>query len=150
MGRARLLGLAVLLAIPFGPVAGRAATPSIIVFAADRGPQSTNEIFRLDPDGHRVNLDGGPSENHAPLVSPDGRLAYTTAPYGTTVVVGSNSVPLPFSDVGVLAWSPDGSRLVVAAQTSANTLFDVYTVGTDGSDPVRLTTDYNASAASWR
>ena len=117
--------------------------PDRIAYRGEDGALTT-----ADPDG------SDPTEVSTGAVawawSPDGRLAYTTAPYGTTVVVGSNSVPLPFSHVGVLAWSPDGSRLVVTAETSANTLFDVYTVGTDGSDPVRLTTDYNASAASWR
>ncbi len=82
--------------------------------------------------------------------SPDGRLAYTTGVYGTTVVVNGSTVALPFAEVTSLAWSPDGTRFVVTAEKTLKDQPDVYTVGTDGTDPIRLTTSYNAGGADWR
>jgi Tol biopolymer transport system component len=82
--------------------------------------------------------------------SPDGRLAYTTGVGNTTVVVDSTQVQLPFAWVQSLAWSPDDTRFVVTAEQISGTQPDVYTVKTDGTDPIRLTTGYDASGASWR
>ena len=125
MGRARLLGLAVLLAVPFGPSAGRAASPSLIVFSADRGPQPTGEIFRLDPNGHRVRLDGAPAEDFDPLVSPDGKevafSSYRNSEGGDITEVridGTHPTTLlssfsPSDQAGSLAWQPHGDRLAV-------------------------------------
>ena len=73
MGRARLLGLAALLAIPFGPAVGRAATPSLIVFAADQAYPLQGSIYRIDANGHQVDLSRSPYEDQTPLVSPDGK-----------------------------------------------------------------------------
>jgi Tol biopolymer transport system component len=108
-----------------------------------------------------ANPDGSDPEVMAPLGveagggawSSDGRLAYSTSVFGTTVVVDGRSVQLPFAEVTSLSWSPDGSRFVVTALESTNgylVAHDVYTVNTDGTDPVRLTTGYGADGASWR
>jgi Tol biopolymer transport system component len=48
-----------------------------------------------------------------------------------------------------LAWSPDGTRFVVTARKTKAALPDVYTVRTDGTDPVQLTKNYDASGATW-
>ncbi|HEX3454428.1 MAG TPA: hypothetical protein VHS03_07370 [Gaiellaceae bacterium] len=110
-----------------------------------------NGLTTANPDGsdpvvvsNDVSTDVGPR-----AWSPDGRLAYTMGEFNTTVVVGDSSVKMPFSYVRSLAWSADGTHFVVAAETGGYTQ-DVYTVGTDGSDPVRLTTDYGVSGVSWR
>jgi Tol biopolymer transport system component len=49
-----------------------------------------------------------------------------------------------------LAWSPDGSRFVVTGRTTQTGPYDLYTVNTDGNDPVQLTRNYDALAAGWR
>jgi Tol biopolymer transport system component len=91
------------------------------------------------------------AKGNQPAWSADGRLAYLLGHNGTTVVVvGSSSVKLPFASVTSLAWSPDGSRFVVTARKAKTAVPDVYTVATDGTDPIRLTTNYDAWGASWR
>lgn len=82
--------------------------------------------------------------------SPDGRLAYTTGAGQTAVVVGGNTVRLPFASIRSLAWSPDSAHFVLTAAIVGSSLPDVYTIGTDCSDPVQLTTGYDASSATWR
>jgi len=49
-----------------------------------------------------------------------------------------------------LAWSPDGTRLVVTARATATAPVDVYTVNPNGSDPIRLTQNYDAGGVTWR
>jgi Tol biopolymer transport system component len=127
--RARILGLAALLAIPFWPAVGRASTPSLIVFSADRAPSVTGEVYRLDPNGHRIDLSKSPYQDTNPVVSPDGkRVAFLSDRSGTTALyeVGVDgrglvrlrlSIP-PLSDAGCqpqLAWQPRGDMLAVAA-----------------------------------
>jgi Tol biopolymer transport system component len=67
--------------------------------------------------------------------------------YHRTLVVGTSGAMLPFARVISLAWSPDGTRLVVSASTTKLGPLDVYTVEPDGTDPVQLTTNYGASGA---
>jgi Tol biopolymer transport system component len=127
--RGRLLALTVLLAIPFGPAAGHASTPSQIVFAADRAPSVTGEVYRLDPNGRRVDLSKSPYRDTNPAVSSDGkRVAFLSDRDGTTALyevgidgrrlvrLGLSVAPLP--DAGCqpqLAWQPRGDVLAVAA-----------------------------------
>jgi Tol biopolymer transport system component len=105
-------------------------------------------IWTANPDGSdqlRVAKSGT-----SPAWSADGRLAYLFGKNGTTLVVGSTQVTLPFAQVTSLAWSPDGTRFVVTARKSGAPALDLYTVNTDGSDPVPLTTNYDAAGVSWR
>lgn len=74
-----------------------------------------------------------------PAWSPAGELAYLS---GTTLVVGSTRLKLPFAQVTSLAWSPDGSRFVLTAQKRGNASADLYSIETDGRDLVRLTQNY--------
>ena len=67
-----------------------------------------------------------------------------------TVVVGSTQVKLPFTYISSLAWSPDGSRFIVTAGRAKTAAPDVYTVRTDGTDPIRLTKNFDAWGVSWR
>jgi hypothetical protein len=127
--RARILGLAALLAIPLAPAAGRASTPSLIVFSADRAPQLSYEIFRLDPNGNQVDLSQSPDDDDQPVVSPDGKkvafLSYRSSAIGqgTRVFeVGIDGSKLrnmaPALTVGgpdSFAWQPHGDRLAAIA-----------------------------------
>lgn len=85
-----------------------------------------------------------------PTWSPDGRLAYRAGRFGNIVAVGSTQVTLPFASVTSLSWSPDGTRFVVTARRTITSPIDLYTIRTDGTDPVQLTENYDASGASWR
>jgi Tol biopolymer transport system component len=119
--------------------------PSLIACVSGDSPGG---IWTANPDGSgpvRVATSG-----ESPAWSDDGRLAYLTGKQGTTVVVGSSQVRLPFAQVTSLAWSPDGTRFVVTARTKDAPVPDVYTVKTDGTDPIRLTTNFDASGVSWR
>jgi hypothetical protein len=55
---------------------GRASAPSRIVFTADQAPSLSGEIYRLDPDGHLVDLSSSPFRDSDPLVGgrPPGRV----------------------------------------------------------------------------
>ena len=68
-----LLLAAAAFAILGGTAAGQAANPSLIVFSADRLPSLSGEIYRVDPNGHRIDLSRSPYQDVGPVVSPDGR-----------------------------------------------------------------------------
>jgi Tol biopolymer transport system component len=126
------------------PGADPAWGPSRIAYVDQKAPG----LWTANPDGSdpvKVAKSG-----ESPAWSADGRLAYLVGAKGTSVVVGSSQVSLPFAQVTSLAWSPDGTRFVVTARKNDAPALDVYTVRIDGSDPVRLTTNYNASGVSWR
>jgi Tol biopolymer transport system component len=103
-------------------------------------------IWTANPDGSSPTKVS--STGHDPAWSATGTLAYFVA--AATLKVGSNTVHLPFASVTSLAWAPDGTHFVVVARKTKNAFQDVYTVKTDGTDPVRLTKYYDASGANWR
>jgi Tol biopolymer transport system component len=120
--------------------------PSRIAYVGS--DKSDRGLWTANPDGTdpvKVATTGS-----QPAWSSDGRLAYLLVQGGTTVVVGSTQTKLPFAQVVSLAWSPDGSHFVVTARKTKTATPDVFTVKTDGTDPVRLTTNYDAGGVSWR
>lgn len=110
------------------------------------GATAPSSIWTIAPDGTGATKAGW-GNVLSPAWSADGRLAYLS---GTNVVVVGRKLPLPFAQVRSLAWSPDGTRLLVAARPKNGPTFDLYTVKTDGTDPRRLTTDMDVSSADWR
>jgi len=103
-------------------------------------------IWTMTPDGaNKVKVGSG--ESTAVAWSSDSRLAYLV---GTTVVVNGSKVALPFAQVRSLAWSPDGTRFLVAAKAKGTPTFDLYTVATDGTDVQRLTSKMDVSSGDWR
>jgi Tol biopolymer transport system component len=107
--------------------------------------QSDHGLWTANPDAtDRVLV---APKGGLPAWSPDGRLAYATGPGNATVVVGSAQLKLPFVKVTSLAWSPDGTRFVVTARTAKTASFDLYSVQTDGTEPVRLTKNYGVLGA---
>jgi Tol biopolymer transport system component len=107
--------------------AGGAAEPGKIVFAADRAPSLNGEIYRLDRDGHRVDLSKSPALDVDPVVSPNGtKVAFSSNRGGRVALytvgidgTGLRRVSSFFGSVfattagqSPLAWSPDGGRLL--------------------------------------
>jgi Tol biopolymer transport system component len=100
--------------------------------------QSDAGLWTANPDGSDPTLVA--QHGSHPAWSPAGDLAYLV---GNTLVVGSSSSTLPFARVASLAWTPDGTRLVVAAaKKKTDPSLDVYTVNPDGTGLTRLTANY--------
>lgn len=103
-------------------------------------------LWTANPDGSdRVEVT--PRGTH-PAWSSDGRLAFLSG--STLYVAGQSPVTLPFAQVLSLAWSPDGAHFVLTARRKQDIVPDVYIVDSDGTNPVRLTTNYDVFGASWR
>jgi Tol biopolymer transport system component len=125
MARLRILLATAAIALPLTAASGHATSTSVIVFAADRAPSLSDEIYRVDPNGHRVDLSNSPYSDSNPVVSSDGkRVAFTSTRGGATGVyeVGINGhglvavvpkVPGLEPHTPVLAWQPHGRLLAV-------------------------------------
>jgi Tol biopolymer transport system component len=116
---------------------------------------SPTTLWTARPDGtdrQKVATASGADVPYGPAWARDGRLAFIDGKATVAIVSGSvtQKVQLPFSIVNSIAWSPDGSRLVVSAVEPNNAGLDIYTVRTDGTDPRRLTKDMDAFSPSWR
>jgi Tol biopolymer transport system component len=124
--------------------------PSRIAYVglAPAGEPAGSFIWTANPDGTDPVPVNGSSGAGNPAWSPSGQLAYLRNNH-RTVVVGSSQSTFPFAYVLAFAWSPDGTRLVITARATATAPYDVYTVNPSGSDPVRLTENYNAGGVSW-
>lgn len=133
--------LVILFAVSAAVIAAVASAASssgdhaVIVFAADRSPIYYGEIYRVDLDGKRIDLSRSAAYDVAPAVSPDGKLVafasnrggraalYTVHIDGTHL---SRVSPFFFTPGesqgvnGVIAWSPDGKRLVAALSGYGN------------------------------
>jgi len=142
------------LAVGFAIVAGGAArVPAAsqrpILFAATQAPALSGEIYRVDPDGRRVDLSRSPFADTKPAVSPDGRrvaflsdrVAPGRGPRAFVVGIdGRRLKPVDGLPAGVeegrLLWSPDGAILAVEAY--GLTSGDVYLLRPNGGRVVRL------------
>src|SRR5262245_50688918 len=130
-----LLLVAAALAILGGATAGQAASPSPIVFSADRLPSLSGEIYRVDPNGHTVDLSRSPYQDLGPVVSPNGKRVaffsdrngaesiYEVGIDGLGLVHVGRSVPIDRQGITYccrdLAWQPHGRRLAVGATNGA-------------------------------
>lgn len=88
-----------------------------------------------------------------PVWSRDGRLAFLQGQGATAAIYDgttTRTVQLPFAEIDSLAWSPDGTRFVVAGKRAGDADDDLYTVRTDGSGLRRLTRDLGVRSADWR
>jgi Tol biopolymer transport system component len=110
-----------------------AAPPSQIVFAANRLPRANGEVYRINPDGSRIDLSKSPGLDLFPVVSPDGkRIAFLSVRDGhaAAYVVGTDGrglrrvSPLLFASApnnglsAQFAWTGDSQRL--AAEISGS------------------------------
>jgi Tol biopolymer transport system component len=125
------------LGIAFGASASQASAPAPIVFAANRAPTVTGEIYRILPNGRRVDLSRSPAQDTSPAVSSDGtRVAFISNRGGHTGVyeVGidgrrltalARNVPSLDPSLGAearLAWQPYGNELAAAAAGTVSIL----------------------------
>ena len=125
--------------------------PSRIAYVGDapsNAPSGTF-IWTAKPDGTDPIPVAGSSGASSPAWSPNGQLAYLRNT-SRKVVVGSSESTFPFASVLALAWSPDGTRLVVSARATATAPPDLYSVNPNGSDPIRLTQNYDTGGVTWR
>ncbi len=119
--------------------------PTRIAYA--NGGTAPTTVWTTVPDGTgRVKVAAIPNLTE-PAWSADGRLAYLA---GTTVIVQGRRVALPFTQVRSIAWSPDGTRFLVAAKAEGTPTFDLYTVRIDGTGARRLTSNMDVSSGDWR
>lgn len=133
---ATLLAGAVAACVGAEPSVPASTPPPPILFAADNAPALSGDIFRLDANGHLVNLSKSPFADEYPLVSPDGRrVAFVSDRGGGPGIysVGIDGAGLrrldpPPHQVGAselvpqLAWSPDGKRLAAVTGDLRSTL----------------------------
>ncbi len=146
---------------PPTPTAGPATCQSEwIAFETQRGRFGDYEIYVMAPDGSCLtNLTGSWADDVAPAWSPDGRhIAFVSVRdtlsgkldlesgeiyvldfdplTGRPVGEARRLTDSPAAD-GWPAWSPSGDRIAFHSDRSGN--FDIWVMGSDGSNPVNLT-----------
>ena len=131
-----------LVAIAFLPATARATTPGApgsIAFWAERN--GSFNVYEVKPDGSgrtRLTTFIHPQQASEPAWSPDGTRLVMNATVGTTTGLfvanadGSGMTSLGI-DGGDPSWSPDGTRIAFDRG------FEIWTIGANGADPVRLT-----------
>jgi Tol biopolymer transport system component len=115
--------------------AGHSAGTPIIVFAADRAPSITGDVFRADANHRVVNLTHSPWQETTPTVSPNGKLvAFVSDRYGGSLwTVGTDGKGLrrlhaggfPTQFAVEMVWSPNSSTL---AYTTGGTVSNTVTL----------------------
>jgi len=116
-----------------------------IVFGRYSANLENTEIYLARPDGsgiHQVLV----GANECPQFSPDGKR-FAVA-FATMAIDGSDKKPVPALAPGMTfgcsMWSPDGKQLATEAwSVSDPAVAGIFRVNTDGSDPIRLTTNGN-------
>jgi dipeptidyl aminopeptidase/acylaminoacyl peptidase len=109
-----------------------------VVFASDRA--GSWDLWRVAASGGEPErLTADPGDELEPAVSPDGtRVAYSTGTgIGLLEPSGPRTLELPLRAAGAPAWSPDGSRLVVAAGDAGATTLAVVDVAALAVAPLR-------------
>jgi Tol biopolymer transport system component len=135
-----------------------------IVFGTLPWPDIAAQVFTMKPDGSDIEQITEPDADYlSPALSPDGAsIAFvrftqgsdppTTMHEGIFVMNADGSdprelletgEPMPIS-VGQIAWSPDGSligfvRNIYTEGSEADSGYELWVMGADGSDPHRLT-----------
>lgn len=129
-----------------------------ILYSAIPPGQTTTEIYRMRANGtDAVRLTSDQTQEHLwPRPSPDGSkvLFYTAAPGSTVTDIDTNNLWVMDEDgshqrmlladgaygwtrQGHVEWSPDGTRLIMAAGGSTTT--DLYVTDAEGRNPTKVT-----------
>lgn len=130
----------------------------MIAFESER--DGDGEIYSMNADGSgQTNLTRSDAWDGHPAWSPDGtRIAFTTFRDGNYEIYSMNAdgtgqtrlTIAPDVDAAP-GWSPDGKRIVFMSNRDDSDCddwwdgdcnFDIYTMNADGSDPIRLTTNF--------
>jgi Tol biopolymer transport system component len=122
-----------------GSASASAETKPVIVFAADRAPLVSGEVYRVDANGRRVDLSKSPAADTQPSVAPRGsRAAFVSnRGAGTAVyVVGLDGrglrrvTPELSGNVNLeIAWAMDGRHLAVVASRNTVSILYVARIG---------------------
>jgi hypothetical protein len=122
--------------------------PTAIAYVQDGSPVDGGSLWSVAADGTGQRELARGDSGYLPAWSRGGDLAYVDQGPGrkAVLVVSGRRVPLSFAWVDDLAWSADGSSLVLfAAKVNTGSLgslvFDVYSVRPDGTGVRRLTTN---------
>jgi TolB protein len=125
-----------------------------LVFTRYQHSSTMGDIYTIRPDGSELTqLTDTTLHEHRPTYSPDGtRIAYAVSDITNPSIIvsiavmeadGSNPTNLtsavaPFTYDPF--WAADGNSIFFFSETENND-WDIYKIGTDGSDPVNLTHD---------
>lgn len=151
--RASLLLLVMLMLVGLGRVGGHRLRPAHdqIVFTSNR--TNNNEIYLLDlTSSIMLNLSERPGGDHDPAWSPDGeRVLFTSTRDGVRQIFGidifTRQVVLLSGGVGVnrmASFTPDGRKILFQSLRDGQD-WDIFVMDADGSNPVNLTLDSEAS-----
>ncbi|HEX3686015.1 MAG TPA: hypothetical protein VHU60_00400 [Gaiellaceae bacterium] len=108
-----------------------AVTPPPILFAADDLPAVAGEVYRLDANGHLVDLSKSPFFDWMPVVAPDGRsVAFVSPRSGRNAIyrVGIDGSGLrridspPLANPAQLVWAPSSRALAVVTADATERL----------------------------
>jgi len=124
---------AAIAAMAFASGTPHGSAPSLIVFAADRAPAVTGDVYRVDASGRVTNLTHSPWQETMPVVSPNGKLvAFVSDRLGGGVwtigtdgrglrLVSAKGFPSQYSVE--IAWAPDSRTLAyTTGGAAANTV----------------------------
>ena len=152
-------------ALPLAAVAARvlaaggaAADPRVVVFAADRAPLVSGEVYRLGPGRSAVDLSRSPFVDERPVVSRrGGHVAFLSNRSGafridTVGLDGRQLRALPVQLHGEAvsyAWSPDGRELLVVATAGGPLGQGPVDVVRDGRTTYLGRTDGAATQVGW-
>ncbi|MFL5911222.1 MAG: hypothetical protein ACJ768_11700 [Gaiellaceae bacterium] len=123
------------------------SAPSLIVFAADRAPAVTGDVYRVDASGRVTNLTHSPWQETMPVVSPNGKLvAFVSDRLGGgvwTIGVDGSGLHLvsakgfPSQYAVEMAWAPDSRTLAYTTGGAASNTMTLWLAAT-GSSPRAL------------
>jgi Tol biopolymer transport system component len=111
-----------------------AAPPSQIVFAANRSPLVNGEIYRVDPDGSRIDLSKSPGLDLFPAVSPNGKRAAFLSVRGghaAVYVVGTDGRGLKRLSPPLFVSAPNNGLSAQFAWTADSRSFAATVSGSD-------------------
>jgi Tol biopolymer transport system component len=144
------------------PTGGGVAELGVAAVSVAWGPKriayiatGTGGLWTALPDGTEPQHVTGGRNPSAFSWSPDGRLAFAIREADGRIRLGifdgvtTSWLATPFVGLSSLAWSPDGTRLAVAARPKGAATFDVFRLRANGSDVRRLTTNVDATSVSW-
>jgi Tol biopolymer transport system component len=110
------------------------------------------DLFYVDLDGTRTDIDAVPGLFQAPAVLPDGRLLILTGGPEPGLVAlaedGGETVLSRIGGVSFFAASPDGSRVAFTDNSSGDLLGPLRMVSTSGGEPTYVTPE-SVAAFQW-